>query len=72
MLQRTITDPTDANIAPVTTIFIDREALLPVRVEGHDLEGAMLFGYEFDDIALNVGLTDADFTPKANDIADPK
>ena len=72
VLQRTIADPSDASISPVTTIFIDRASLLPVLVEGHDLDGEMEFSYEFDEIELNVGLTDADFTPKANDIADPK
>ena len=71
VLTRVITEPWQPDIPNRTRIFIDRELLLPVRLEGFDSDGAFMWEYQFDDIRLNPGLTGEDFTPKANDIAPP-
>jgi hypothetical protein len=71
VLQRTIQSPWDDSVVPITKIFIDRDTLLPVRVEGYALDDELLFTYEYDQIVMDVGLTDADFTPQANEITPP-
>ena len=71
VITRIITQPWQPDIPNRMRIFIDRELLLPVRLEGHASDGAFMWQYEFDDIRLNPGLTAADFTPKANDISPP-
>lgn len=58
--------------AAKTNIFIDIEHMVPLIIEGYDWEGRLTSRYEYSDVKFNVGLTDADFTPSANGIKDPK
>lgn len=58
--------------AAKTEICIDLETLVPVRIRGFDWNGRCTSRYIYKDVKFNVGLKEADFTPKANDIADPK
>jgi len=44
---------------------IDMELLLPIRVVTYDAFHQLQETYSFQDLALNVGLTDADFDPRA-------
>jgi hypothetical protein len=55
-----------------TEICIDLEKLVPVRIMGFDWDGKCTSRYVYKDVKFNVGLDQTDFTPKANDIADPK
>jgi hypothetical protein len=71
VLQRIIRNPQSENVAPVTKIFVDRNRLLPIRLEGYGLDDDLIFAYEYDQLAMNVGLTDEDFTPEANEITVP-
>jgi len=71
VLTRAISQPWREDIPAWTRIFIDRQLLLPIRLEGYDSAGRPMWEYQFDDLRLNVGLTDRDFTPNANDIPLP-
>jgi len=57
--------------AKLTEICIDLETLVPVRIRGFDWDGQCTSRYIYKDVKFNVGLSDENFTPKANDIADP-
>jgi len=70
-LMRAIDEPWRDDIPHRTRIFIDRDLLLPIRLEGYDGDGELMWEYQFDDVRLNVGLGDEDFTPEANGIAPP-
>jgi hypothetical protein len=58
--------------AATTRTFIDLEYLVPVAVEGYDWDRNLSSRYVFKDIKFNVGLTDADFLPAANDMQSPQ
>jgi hypothetical protein len=55
-----------------TEICIDLKTLVPIRIRGFDWDGQCTSRYVFKDVKFNVGLDETAFTPKANDIADPK
>jgi len=55
-----------------TEICIDLETLVPIRIRGFDWDGQCTSRYIYKDVEFNVGLDETAFTPKANDIADPK
>ena len=50
-------------------VYVDDELHVPIRIEGYDWpkrEGQpmpLLFEYTYEDLQINVGLTDADFSP---------
>ena len=54
-----------------TAIYIDLEYLVPVRVEARDWDDRFSSLYAYEDIRFNVGLTDDDFLPEANDMSSP-
>jgi len=58
--------------AHLTEICIDIETLVPVRIKGFDWDGQCTSRYIYKDVKFNPGLSDDDFTPKANDMADPR
>jgi len=45
-------------------LWIDEELKLPVQIDFYDHEGGLYEHYEHHDLAVNVGLTPADFSPK--------
>ena len=45
-------------------LWIDEELKLPIQIDFYDHEGSLYEHYEHHDLAVNVGLTDADFDPK--------
>jgi len=53
---------------PITrlVIKIDKQYKVPVFYKGFDACNELQFTYAFTNLAFNVGLTDADFTPQAN------
>ncbi|MDP6635456.1 MAG: DUF1571 domain-containing protein [Phycisphaerae bacterium] len=55
-----------------TEICIDLETLVPIRIKGFDWDGQCTSRYVYKDVKFNVGLDETDFTPKANETADPK
>jgi hypothetical protein len=55
-----------------TEVCIDLETLVPIRIQGFDWDGQCTSRYVYKDVKFNVGLDKAEFTPKANEIADPK
>lgn len=54
-----------------TETFIDIETLVPVCVKGYDWDEKLTSRYIYKDIEFNVGLSDEDFTPKANEMPKP-
>ena len=46
--------------------FLDKEYLLPIRIESYDTAGERLSVYTYLDVRFNLGLTDELFSPKAN------
>ncbi|MBC8372153.1 MAG: DUF1571 domain-containing protein [Planctomycetes bacterium] len=64
--------PKEQYPAQRTEICIDLETLVPIRIRGFDWDGQCTSRYVYKDIKFNVGLDETGFTPKANDIADPK
>jgi hypothetical protein len=56
-----------------TTIYIDKEYLVPVMVEARDWsdDANLVARYVFTDIKFNMDLTDADFVPSAFDMSEP-
>ncbi|MFW6132483.1 MAG: DUF1571 domain-containing protein [Planctomycetota bacterium] len=58
--------------AHVTRTYIDLEWLVPIRIEGVGWDGQLLCRYDYTDVKFNVGLTQEDFLPKANDVAPPR
>jgi len=54
-----------------TVIFIDLEHLVPVCVEGYDWDEQLSSRYLYKDVSFNIGLTDADFLPAANEMKPP-
>ena len=55
-----------------TLTFLDIHWRVPICVEGYDAADELVCKYVYKDVKFNVGLTDLDFTPKANGMADPK
>ena len=64
--------PEEQYPAQRTEICIDLETLVPVRIRGFDWDGQCTSRYVYKDVKFNVGLDETNFTPKANDTADPK
>jgi hypothetical protein len=62
---------TDRYPAVLTRFYIDTEYRIPVKIEAFDENENLLFRYFYQDIQINVGLTQNDFTPKANGITCP-
>jgi nucleoid-associated protein YgaU len=61
--------PGDAVVVPEyyagrMVVWVDDELHLPIQVDLYDHEGKLYEHYEHHDLAVNVGLTDADFDPK--------
>ena len=56
-----------------TTIYIDKEYLVPVMVEARDWsdEANLVARYVFTNIKFNMDLTEADFVPGAFDMSEP-
>ncbi len=54
-----------------TVIFIDLEYLVPVCIEGYDWDEQLSSRYIYRDVSFDVGLTDADFLPAANEMKPP-
>ena len=48
--------------------FLDKEYLLPMRIESYDTAGERFSVYTYLDVRFNLGLTDELFSPKANDL----
>lgn len=46
--------------------FLDKEYLLPIRIESYDTAGERFSVYTYLDVRFNLGLTDELFSPKAN------
>ena len=63
--------PKDDYPAYKTVIFIDLEHLVPVCVEGYDWDEQLSSRYLYKDVSFNVGLTNADFLPAANEMKPP-
>ena len=62
-------DPGDAVIVPEfyggrLALWNDDETHLPLQLDVYDHDGRLFEHYEYHDLAVNVGLTDADFDPK--------
>lgn len=51
-----------------TVIYIDREYLVPICIEGYNWDKQISSRYVYRDVRFNTGLTDDDFLPEANDI----
>ncbi|RPI58599.1 MAG: DUF1571 domain-containing protein, partial [Planctomycetaceae bacterium] len=64
--------PEYASAAVKTLIYIDTEYLVPIRIEGYDADGKPNSVYTSSNIKFNLGLTEADFLPEANDMVQPK
>lgn len=45
-------------------INIDTESKLPIKASIYDWDGLLIEDYEYENLKLNAGLTDADFNPK--------
>ena len=55
-----------------TVVFIDVEHLVPLLIEGYDWDENLSSRYVYKNVRFNVGLTEQDFLPEANDMARPK
>lgn len=51
-----------------TLVYIDVDHLVPVCIEAYDWDEELQCRYLYKDVKFNVGLTDDDFTPEANEI----
>ncbi len=51
---------------PVLYIYLDKEYLLPTKMEGFDTAGDLIGSYRYLDVRFNRGLTDELFSPRAN------
>ena len=51
-----------------TVVYVCVDRLLPIRLEGYDWDGELFCEYEYRDVDFSAKLTDADFTPEANDM----
>jgi hypothetical protein len=54
-----------------TVTYIDLEYLVPVLIEFYDWNQQPSSSYAFKDVRFNVGLTNQDFLPQANDMKPP-
>ena len=74
LLIRVLTDEGGKKNYPayITEICLDNETHLPLRVTGYDKKGRLLCDYKYQNLKLNPGLADKDFTPQANRIEPPK
>jgi hypothetical protein len=57
--------------AAATVIYIDRQYLVPVMVEGYDWDGQKFCTYMFKDIKFNLNLPEDRFAPAAVDMKAP-
>lgn len=57
--------------APRTVIYIDTERLVPMGIRAFEADDTLQASYIYENVELNPGLTDQDFTPEANDMAKP-
>jgi len=51
-----------------TLTYIDVEYMVPICIEGYDWDKKRQCRYLYKDLKFNVGLTEDDFTPRANDM----
>lgn len=65
VLQQSFTNPQKGKEAKRTLIY-DIELMLPVEREAFDSEDKLLYHYTYKNLKFNIGLTDLNFTPKAN------
>jgi len=54
--------------AATTLWYLDVEYLVPLALESYDWDGRLICQYVFKDVRFNVGLTEDDFSPEANDM----
>ena len=47
-------------------LYLDRDYLLPTRIDSYDSSGVLMSSYMYTDLRFNVGLTDSLFTARAN------
>ena len=71
VLVRTL-PPRDDYPAKKTVVYLSVDHLVPLAVEGYDWDDQRVCRYVFKDVKFNVGLTEKDFTPQANDMQPPK
>jgi len=64
-LEQTIDNPQDGKDAK-RTILYDIDLMIPIERHAYDSNGNLLYKYGYRDLKFNTGLTDEDFTPKAN------
>ncbi len=50
----------------VLYIYVDKEYLLPTKMEGYDTAGNLIGSYRYLDVRFNRGLSDELFSPRAN------
>ncbi len=55
-----------------TVVYVDPEYLVPICIEGFDWDNKLSSRYVYSDLRFNVGLTDDDFLPEANDMKLPR
>jgi hypothetical protein len=56
-------DPAKGYYTPRVVMDFDLESKLPVQIEIHDAQDRLIEKYGYEDLRLNVGLTDTDFDP---------
>ena len=54
-----------------TITYIDMEYLVPILIEAYDWEGNPTSSYAFTDVKFNIGLSEQDFLPQANQMKAP-
>jgi len=62
----------DAYPAWKTIIYIDRQRLVPICIEGYDWDKQLSSRYVYRNVSFNTGLTNDDFLPEANGLKAPK
>jgi hypothetical protein len=55
-----------------TLTYLDPARLLLVRIESYGMDGHLRSRYTYEDVKFDVGLTDEDFRPEANDLTAPR
>lgn len=71
VLERTLTKRRSDYPAQTTTIYLDIDSLMPMRIRSVGFDGNFDSDYVYRDVKFNPGLTDKDFTPQALGIAPP-
>ncbi len=54
--------------AKLTIWYLDVEHLVPLALKGYDWDDQLICSYVYKDVKFNVGLTEEDFAPQANDM----